>query len=82
MPEGSATDGSENDVTLDESWLEENKDRLIGWDLMRQLSFKSMEPVPPKELADKIGEDKKFVYWILQKLKDPAKRTLEEHDVD
>lgn len=82
MPEESVTDGSEGDVTLNEEWLEENKDRLVSWDWMRQFVFGGMRPLQPKEIADRIGEDKGFIYWILRRIRKPTREKLNQIERD
>jgi transposase-like protein len=78
MSEERATGGSESDPTLDPVWLDQNTDRLLNWDLMRQFVFNGMEPVSPRVVADRIGESRNIVYETIKRARKHTDHALKE----
>lgn len=70
--------GSENDPTLNPQWLDEEKDRLLSWELFRRHVFRQREPMPPQELADRIGEHRAFVQNVIKSARRKALQSKPE----
>jgi len=60
---------TDNDITLDEDWIEEQVDRLLSWEIfVRALTLQTQE-IPAEKLCDMIGMPKNYVYGILKNVK-------------
>ena len=53
---------NEDDITLDPEWIEEQINRLAGWEyLNRHVRHQLSTPMRPQELCDRIGTYKGYV---------------------
>ncbi len=59
----------EKDITTDPVWIEEQVDRLSGWEyLNRRLRHQMDKPMRPQDLCDKIGVHKGYIHEIIKSL--------------
>ncbi len=59
---------SERDCTLDPLWLEEQMDRLLGFEILQRTLNASYQPMAPELLSDKIGADKGVTHKIVKSI--------------
>ena len=61
-----ATDTYQQDLTLDEKFIEEQIDRLLGWEILqRYCNNQENLPMKPLDLCDKIGVNKGYVHQVI-----------------
>jgi len=70
---------SEEDITLDEEWINEQVDRLLAWELMTRALTLSTEEVPPEKLCDMIGVPKNYVFEVIKKISNRCQKTSPIH---
>jgi hypothetical protein len=70
---------SEEDITLDEDWINEQIDRLIAWELMTRGLTLNTEEVPPEKLCDMIGVPKNYVFEVIKKISTRCQKTSPTH---
>ena len=70
---------SEEDVTLDEDWINEQVDRLLAWELMTRGLTLNTEEVPPEKLCDMIGVPKNYVFEVIKKISNRCQKTSPTH---
>jgi hypothetical protein len=68
MNEEPAT-ATSSDITTDPVWVNEQIDRLLGWELLRRELMCDVTPVETMELCDSIGVNKGYVHTVLQSVK-------------
>ncbi len=56
----------EPDITTDPTWLEEQADRLLGFEILHRTLSATYQPMPPELLADKIGADKGYSFKVIK----------------
>jgi len=56
------------DITTHPEWLDEQIDRLIGFEVLHKALSADPTPIPPSLLADKIGCYKGFSHNVLTKI--------------
>ena len=61
-----ATDTSQQDITLNQDFIDEQIDRLLAWEILQRYS-RSYEnlPMKPLDLCDKIGVNKGYVHQVI-----------------
>ena len=59
---------SERDCTLDPAWIEEQMDRLLGFEILTRSLKASYQPMAPEVLSDKIGADKGITHKIVKSI--------------
>lgn len=64
------SDREPEDLTLDPDFLNEQIDRLLGWELLMRECLGEQEPIPAQELCDRIGVNKNYVHWVLEQIKE------------
>ena len=70
---------SEEDITLDEDWINEQIDRLLAWELMTRGLSLNTEEVPPEKLCDMIGVPKNYVFEVIKKISNRCQKTSPTH---
>jgi len=70
---------SEEDITLDEDWINEQVDRLLAWELMTRALTLNTEEVPPEKLCDMIGVPKNYVFEVIKKISNRCQKTSPTH---
>ncbi len=70
---------SEEDITLDEDWINEQIDRLLAWELMTRGLTLNTEEVPPEKLCDMIGVPKNYVFEVIKKISTRCQKTSPTH---
>jgi hypothetical protein len=70
---------SEEDITLDEDWINEQVDRLLAWELMTRGLTLNTEEVPPEKLCDMIGVPKNYVFEVIKKISNRCQKTSPTH---
>jgi hypothetical protein len=64
------TDTSPRDITLDPEFIDQQIDRMLGWEILnRYLNHQANLPMRPLELCDKIGVNKGYVHQVIQTVK-------------
>lgn len=66
---GEPVTDTSSDITTDPKWIEEQIDRLLGWELLRRELMCDVTPVETIELCDSIGVNKGYVHTVLQSVK-------------
>ena len=56
----------EEDITLNEEWLNENIDRLLSWEILKRSLTLDQQPIPSQKLCDMIGVPKNYVFNVIQ----------------
>jgi hypothetical protein len=56
------------DITLDPRWLEEQSDRLLGFEVLTRVLAARYQPMSPEVLSDKVGLDKGFAFSVLKSI--------------
>lgn len=70
MKKDPVTDTSQQDTTLDKDFINEQIDRLLGWEILnRYLNHQNNLPLEPLKLCDKIGVDKQYVHRVIKTVK-------------
>jgi hypothetical protein len=65
-----ASDMSDRDYTLDKSFIEEEVDRLLGWEILRRYCLcQECEEMKPLELCDKIGVNKGYIHKLIRNIR-------------
>ena len=58
------------DITLGPDWLEEQIDRLSGWEYLNRYARGELDkPLKPQDLCDRIGVHKGYVHNVTQSIK-------------
>ena len=70
---------SEEDITLDEDWIDEQVDRLLAWEIMTRGLTLNTEEVPPEKLCDMIGVPKNYVFEVIKKISNRCQKTYPTH---
>tara|TARA_Y100001938_G_scaffold150624_1_gene242501 strand:+ start:212 stop:433 length:222 start_codon:yes stop_codon:yes gene_type:complete len=70
---------SEEDITLDENWINEQVDRILAWELMTRSLTLNTEEVPPEKLCDMIGVPKNYVFEVIKKISNRCQKTSPIH---
>tara|TARA_R100000388_G_C7118320_1_gene99787 strand:+ start:138 stop:359 length:222 start_codon:yes stop_codon:yes gene_type:complete len=70
---------SEEDITLDEDWIDEQVDRLLAWEIMTRGLTLNTEEVPPEKLCDMIGVPKNYVFEVIKKISNRCQKTSPTH---
>lgn len=60
---------SATDITLDPAWLQEQADRLLGFEVLNNVLHARYQPIDPERLADKIGADKGYSFMVVKNIK-------------
>lgn len=69
MYEDEATDML-NKLVLDHSFIEEQVDRLLAWEIfVRHVKGIDQDSIPPSELCDRIGVHKWYINHLLEDIK-------------
>lgn len=58
------------DITLDPEFLNEQIERLLGWEIMLRECLAQKEPIPAQELCDRIGVNKNYIHWVLEDIRE------------
>lgn len=59
------------DITEDPQWVQEQAERLLGYEVLRKLvTVDLVSETKPGLLADKIGLDKGFIHQMLRQVKE------------
>lgn len=70
---------SEEDITLDEDWINDQVDRLLAWEIMTRGLTLNTEEVPPEKLCDMIGVPKNYVFEVIKKISNRCQKTSPIH---
>lgn len=57
------------DITLNPEWLQEQADRLLGFEVLQNVLHARYQPMDPERLADKIGADKGYSFMVVKNIK-------------
>ncbi len=60
---------SVTDITLDPAWLQDQADRLLGFEILSNALHARYQPIDPERLADKIGADKGYSFMVVKNIK-------------
>lgn len=61
---------NKKDITLDPEWIEEQVNRLAGWEyLNRRLKHQLNEPMRPQDLCDKLGVHKGYIHEMTKSVR-------------
>jgi hypothetical protein len=61
-----ATDTSQQDITLDPEFIDQQVDRLLSWEILqRYCNNQENIPMKPLDLCDKIGVNKGYVHQVI-----------------
>jgi hypothetical protein len=56
------------DITTDAAWIDEQVDRLLGFEVLTKAISGNPSPMPPALLADKIGTYKGFPHSVINEV--------------
>lgn len=56
------------DITKNQSWVEENVDRLLAFELLKKACIADPSPIPNDLLADKIGVHKNSGFYMMSQI--------------
>lgn len=56
------------DKTMQPKWLDEQVDRLAGFEVLQRCLFPNPEPVSPQRLSDKLGVYRGYSYALVEKV--------------
>jgi hypothetical protein len=60
------TDTSQQDITLNPDFINEQVDRLLAWEILqRYFNGEENLPMKPLDLCDKIGVNKGYVHQVI-----------------
>jgi hypothetical protein len=66
MQQDLASDTSQQDLTLDPDFINNQIDRLLGWEILqRYCNNQENLPIKPLDLCDKIGVNKGYVHQVI-----------------
>lgn len=66
MQQDQASDTSQQDLTLDGEFINNQIDRLLGWEILqRYCNNEENLPMKPLDLCDKIGVNKGYVHQVI-----------------
>lgn len=66
MQQDRASDTSQQDLTLDQDFINNQIDRLLGWEILqRYCNNQENLPMKPLDLCDKIGVNKGYVHQVI-----------------
>lgn len=66
MQQDRASDTSQQDLTLDQDFIDNQIDRLLGWEILqRYCNNQENLPMKPLDLCDKIGVNKGYVHQVI-----------------
>ena len=57
-----------SDVTTDSAWLEDQSNRLLGFEVLTRVLSATYQPMSPEVLADKCGMSKGFAFAVIQSI--------------
>jgi len=69
----------EEDITLNQEWLDENTDRLLAWELLRRGLMLDYSEIPSQKLCDMIGVPKNYVFNVIKRAQKVCKPTRPKH---
>jgi len=69
----------EEDITLNQEWLDENTDRLLAWELLRRGLMLDYSEIPSQKLCDMIGVPKNYVFNVIKRAQKVCKQTRPKH---
>lgn len=64
-----SSDPNPSDLTLDPEFLNEQIDRLLGWEMLLRECLGEKEPIQAQDLCDRIGVNKNYVHWVLEEIR-------------
>lgn len=53
---------------INQSWMDEQVDRLLGFELLKKACIGDPEPISNDLLADKIGVHKNYQFYLMKKI--------------
>lgn len=66
MQQDLASDTSQQDLTLDQDFIDNQIDRLLGWEILqRYCNNQENLPMKPLDLCDRIGVNKGYVHQVI-----------------
>lgn len=66
MQQDRASDTSQQDLTLDQDFIDNQIDRLLGWEILqRYCNNQENLPMKPLDLCDRIGVNKGYVHQVI-----------------
>jgi hypothetical protein len=66
MQQDRASDTSQQDLTLDQDFIDNQIDRLLGWEILqRYCNNQENLPIKPLDLCDRIGVNKGYVHQVI-----------------
>ena len=69
----------EEELTLNQKWLDENTDRLLAWELFRRGLMLDYSEIPSQKLCDMIGVPKNYVFNVIKRAQKVCKPTRPKH---
>lgn len=69
----------EEDITLNQEWLDENTDRLLAWELLRRGLMVDYSEIPSQKLCDMIGVPKNYVFNVIKRAQKVCTPTRPKH---
>ena len=69
----------DEDITLNQDWLDENTDRLIAWELLNRMCRLDCRPIPSQKLCDMIGVPKNYVFNVIKRAQKVCKQAHPKH---
>ncbi len=69
----------DEDITLNQDWLDENTDRLIAWELLNRGCRLDYSPIPSQKLCDMIGVPKNYVFNAIKEAQKVCKQAHPKH---
>lgn len=60
-------DTEEEEVTLNQEWLDSNTDRLLSWEILRRTLTLDCREIPSQKLCDMIGVPKNYVFNVIKR---------------
>jgi hypothetical protein len=66
MQQDRASDTSQQDLPLDQDFIDNQIDRLLGWEILqRYCNNQENLPIKPLDLCDRIGVNKGYVHQVI-----------------
>jgi|TARA_R100000951_G_scaffold81601_1_gene69262 hypothetical protein len=69
----------EEELTLNQKWLDENTDRLLAWELFRRGLMLDYSEIPSQKLCDMIGVPKNYVFNVIKRAQKVCKPKRPKH---
>ena len=74
-----SSSADEDDITLNEEWIQEQIDRLLSWEILVRGLTLNTEEIPAEKLCDMIGMPKNYVFEVIKKVSLKCTKTYPNH---